>query len=367
METPIQVRQHQFRDIEDLRMGVYGAALHATQLSSVNPSGKVMADSSTGTTQVTAVPFIGQYRQFCHHEERLPSNGPVKVTFFWLPNLRFDDGETQLLVDGWFSRYPLEQSQTTPTATDTALVARYIRDFRMNRIRGIFVTHTHWDHAFYVAEVANRTGATMYGSVSTHKVVRAGNVPEKKLKLFSQDARYHLGRFTVTVLPSKHSPIALVDKEHGRIIDKPMSQPALATDYPEGGSYDFLISHNGQKLFVKPSANWIDGAFDRFRSDVLFLGIATLGQQKQVWRDSFYTQTVGQLKTSLVIPLHWDDFYSSLQKTCRCGLPGPITVRRASTTWPGVLGKIRLNSKYCKGNAPSCFLRKNNADDKKKN
>lgn len=42
METPIQIRQQQFRSIEDLRMGVDAAALHTTQLGSRSPGGKVM-------------------------------------------------------------------------------------------------------------------------------------------------------------------------------------------------------------------------------------------------------------------------------------------------------------------------------------
>ncbi|HLO80283.1 MAG TPA: MBL fold metallo-hydrolase [Chitinophagaceae bacterium] len=266
---------------------------------------------------------MDKYEAWYINDTSKPSDGSVKITFFGVSSLLLDDGETQLLIDGYFSRYPLELTQNSKIATDTNLVRNYLTNFNMNRVKGMFITHTHWDHAFDAAFVANKTKTKIYGSLSTLNVARGGGVPEKQLSLFQPGRKIYIGKFTVDVLTSKHSPSALVDKEQGRIITKPFAQPAVATDYVEGGSYDFLISHNGKKIYVKPSANWIKGKLDHVKSDVLFLGIATLGLQDSAWKATFYDQTVGKLKPALVIPLHWDNFFEPVSDTLTL-LPPPM-------------------------------------------
>jgi hypothetical protein len=96
------------------------------------------------------------------------------------------------------------------------------------------------------------------------------------------------------------------------VIDAPLRQPAKANDYKEGGSFDLLIRHGPHSIFVKPSANWIDGALDNTRADVLFLGTGTLANQPDEFQNSYYDQTVARLRPRLVIPIHWDNFFLPL-------------------------------------------------------
>nr|WP_234813402.1 hypothetical protein [Bacillus mycoides] len=102
--------------------------------------------------------------------------------------------------------------------------------------------------------------------------------------------------FTVTVLPSKHSPTF----DEGEKITKPLKQPAKALDYHEDSSYDFLITHNNKAFLVKPSANYIEGG---------------LGKQESTFLNTYYEQTVRRVQTKLVIPIHWDDFTKPLTDT----------------------------------------------------
>ena len=78
--------------------------------------------------------------------------------------------------------------------------------------------------------------------------------------------------------------------------------------YSEGGSFDFYIKHNGRAIYVKPSPNYIEGVLDSLKADVVFIGIATVAAQPAPWQEKYYEETVGKLKPTLVIPLHWDDF-----------------------------------------------------------
>jgi L-ascorbate metabolism protein UlaG (beta-lactamase superfamily) len=112
----------------------------------------------------------------------------------------------------------------------------------------------------------------------------------------------------VQVIPSKHSG-GNAQKDDGVIINQPLTQPSKIKAYTEGGSFDFYIKHNGHSIYVKPSPNYIAGALDSIRADIVFIGTATVAGQPASWQDAYYEQTIGKLKPALVIPLHWDDFF----------------------------------------------------------
>ena len=250
---------------------------------------------------------INNYKAHFVNDTGQPMGKAVKVTFFGVSTLLFDDGETQILIDGFFSRPSLWRALITKIKSDTTLIDDMVTAYKMDRVEGLFVTHSHYDHALDVAYITKRTGATLYGSVSTLNVGRGGGVKQEQLSLFQPNENVQLGEFTVQVIPSKHSPGNAL-KDDGVIIDKPLSQPAKIKAYSEGGSFDFYITHQGRSIYVKPSPNFIEGALDSLKADVVFMGIATVAKQELAWQDKYYEQTVGRLKPSLVIPLHWDDF-----------------------------------------------------------
>ena len=251
---------------------------------------------------------INSYKDYFINDTGQLKGNQVKVTFFGVSTLLFDDGETQILMDGFFSRPSLLRALLTKIESDTDAIDKLVTDYKMDRVKGIFVTHSHYDHAFDVAYTAKRTGATLYGSVSTLNIGRGGGVKEERLSLFQPNQNVQLGQFTVQVIPSKHSGNNAL-KDDGVVIEKPLSQPSKIKAYAEGGSFDFYIRHNGKSIYVKPSPNYIEGALDSLKADVVFLGIATVAKQEVPWQDKFYEQTVGKLKPALVVPLHWDDFF----------------------------------------------------------
>ena len=251
---------------------------------------------------------IDDYKAYYVNDTGQPKDSSVKVTFFGVSTLLFDDGQTQLLIDGFFSRPSLWRALITKIKSDTALIDDIVIAYKMDRVKGIFVTHSHYDHALDAAYTAKRTGATLYGSVSTLNIGRGGGLKEEQLSLFQPGQNVQFGEFTVQVIPSKHSPGNAL-KDDGVVIEKPLGQPAKMKAYSEGGSYDFYIKHKGKSIYIKPSPNYVEGALDSLKADVVFLGIATVAKKEQAWQDKYYQQTVGTLKPSVVIPLHWDDFF----------------------------------------------------------
>lgn len=129
-----------------------------------------------------------------------------------------------------------------------------------------------------------------------------------------------IGKFTVTVLESKHTPPFKIlgktnatDPNHPNI-DTPLIQPVKAMDFIEGGTFDFYIQHGKNKILIKSSTNFVEGAFDKLNVDVLFLGIAQISLQPISFQDEYYKQTVQTLKPKVLIPIHWDNFFKPLSE-----------------------------------------------------
>jgi L-ascorbate metabolism protein UlaG (beta-lactamase superfamily) len=254
---------------------------------------------------------IARYKEYFTNDTGTPKGSEVKVTFFGVSTLLFDDGETQILIDGFFSRPSMWKALASKIESDTAQIDKIFATYKMDRVKGIFVTHSHYDHAFDVAYTTNKTGATLFGSVSTLNIGRGGGVKEDQLSLYRPYEEIQLGKFTVQVIPSKHSA-GNAQKDDGVIIDKPLTQPAKIKAYTEGGSFDFYIKHNGKAIYVKPSPNYVEAALDTTRADVVFMGTATVAGHPAPWPEKYYEQTIGKLKPSLLVPLHWDDFFEPL-------------------------------------------------------
>ena len=257
---------------------------------------------------------LDRYRNyFLKEDDAEPKDGSVKVTFLGTASLLFDDGETQLMIDGSFSRPSLFKVASGKIETDTKVVDAVLKRTKVVRLKGLFVAHSHYDHALDVAYVVKKTEAKLYGSASTLNIGRGGNLSEEQMVLYEPGKEVKLGQFVVTVLKSKHSPpMKGINDDLGQVIDKPLKQPASARDYKEGGSFDFLIRHGTGSILVLPNCNFVEGALDKVRVDVLFLGTATLGSRTRESQNTFYDQTVKTVQPKLVIPVHWDNFFTPL-------------------------------------------------------
>ncbi|MFB2977574.1 MBL fold metallo-hydrolase [Microseira sp. BLCC-F43] len=283
---------------------------------------------------------IGDYSKYYlakSNEELI--DGKIRVTSFGTTMLLFDDGTTQVMVDGYITRVPewwKDPQQEVETNKDW--VNQALSEYaKVDRLKALFVAHSHFDHALDVAYIAKKTEAQLYGSESTLNIGRGGGVPEDKMTLYDPGKEVKVGEFTVTVLRSQHSrPTPGVNDDLGQVIGAPLTQPTMLLNYVEGNSFDFVIKHRDRSILVKPSANYIWGALEQVPPvNVLFLGMATAGSQTvrpetspqmpmpQIpvcpeYRDflkNFYDQTVDTLHPKLVIPIHWDDLQFKLEPT----------------------------------------------------
>lgn len=259
---------------------------------------------------------LSGYREHLLDAAPAPKNGAVTVTFLGTTTLLFDDGETQVLIDGFLTR-PVVTKLFNRIETDSKAVDAALKKAGADRVRAVFVAHAHYDHAMDCAYVAQKTGAKLHGSASVLNVGRGGGLKDEQMALYEPGKELKFGKFAVTVLKGKHSPpLKGLNDDLGQEIAKPLKQPAGFRDYKEGGAFDFLIRHGDRAALVNCGANFVEGA-PAVRADVLFLSVGALGGQSKEFQTAFYDQTVSKVKPKLVIPIHYDDFTQPLSDTLR--------------------------------------------------
>ena len=247
----------------------------------------------------------------------------MKVTYFGTTTLLFDDGKDQILFDCHFTRPSLLKYIFGSEATDKQLVNQMIEKHHIDRLKAIFVSHTHHDHVMDAPYMANKTGAKVYGTSSAANVCKGENVPEDQIEVFNTNQTYKVGDYEITILKSLHSKPTIINNDLGQTINEPLVQPAKLRSYKEGGSYDFYVKHNDKTYLIRPSFNYIEGQLDGYKADVLFLGVAGLAKADKETEDIFFKETVQKVSPKLIIPLHWDNFFSRLDVPVR-GMPSLI-------------------------------------------
>ena len=239
----------------------------------------------------------------------------MKVTYFGTTTLLFDDGKDQVLFDAHLTRPSLAKYiRNAKAVTDTALCDKMIRMHHIDRLRAVFVSHTHHDHVMDAPYIAGAYGTVIYGSESARNVALGGGIPEEKIVVFQHGSCFTVGDFTVRILKSLHSKPTALNNDLGELITKPLAQPAGLREYKEGGSYDFYVEHGDKKILIRPSFNYIKGQLDGIRADVLFLGVAGLAKADPETEETFFAETVEKTEAGLVIPVHWDNFFLPLEE-----------------------------------------------------
>lgn len=234
----------------------------------------------------------------------------LTVTFLGVSTLLFEDGETAIMTDGFFSR-PGLLSVATRIRPDTGRIAAALRRAGVSRLAAVIPVHSHYDHAMDAPFVAMRTGAVLVGSASTANVGRGAGMPEERIRLARTGEAMTFGRFRVTLLRAEHVPSPFLMP--GEIVE-PLSPPARTKDYRLGECYSVVVEHDGSTLLVQGSAGFVAGALRDVRADVVYLGVATLGRQEERYRDAFWREVVGAAGARRVVAIHWDDFLRPLDR-----------------------------------------------------
>lgn len=237
-------------------------------------------------------------------------DGAVTVTWLGVTTLLFDDGETRLLTDGFFSRPGvIDLALDRSVSPDIEGIEHALRDAGISRLAAVMTVHSHFDHAMDTAEVAKRTGAVVIGSASTANLARGAGLPEEQIVDWTEGGSRRFGRFTVTFIRSRHMPLdADGTPPFPGTIDAPLAPPAPISAWREGGSYSIVIAHPRGTTLVQGSAGYVEGALEGVDADVVLLGIAGLARLGRDYTEKYWREVVGRAGAGRVLPIHHDDF-----------------------------------------------------------
>ena len=247
----------------------------------------------------------------------------LKISFLGVATVLLDDGETAVMTDAFFSRPGRMQALAGSVAPELDAITRGLQRAgipqRTGKLAAIIPVHSHYDHAMDAPEVAKRTGALLLGSSSTAMVGRGWRLPESQIQIAELGKPYTFGKFTITLYPSVHAPTGFT----GGTIDAPLVPPQRAFAYKEGQSYAVLVEHGGKRVLITGTAGFVPGALKDARADVVMLGIGTLGNQNDAYKDTLWNEVVTTTNPKRIIPIHWDDFWIPSEQPMQA-MPPPI-------------------------------------------
>jgi len=240
------------------------------------------------------------------------NSAPISVHATWLgvSTILFDDGETQILLDGAFTRLTPVQILTFRRArSDIATINHALAEFEVNRLAAILPVHSHFDHAIDIGEIANRTSAVILGSESSANIARGANVPVDQYQILADEETRRFGDFSVTLLASKHVPTGWGDDEiFSGFIDEPLEAPARASEYKTGLPWTVVVDHPSGSTMVQGSAGFVAGKLRSHPVDVVMLSVAGLAALGRDYTERYWDETVTASGASRVIAIHHDDF-----------------------------------------------------------
>ena len=235
----------------------------------------------------------------------------VTVTWLGTSTLLFDDRETQVLIDGNFTRLnPAQIVLFIPVSSDVATINYALAEYRMDRLATIVPVHSHFDHAMDIGHVANRTNAVVLGSESTANIARGADVPVDQYQILAEGETRQFGDFTIKLLSSRHAPI----KPGGDgpwfpgNIDEPLEQPASVHEWKEGVVWSVFIGHPRGTTLIQGSGGFIADKLHGESADVVMLGIAGLVGLGKEYVTEYWNQIIPVTGATRIIAVHHDDF-----------------------------------------------------------
>ncbi len=238
---------------------------------------------------------------------RAASDHSLRVTFIGVATMLFDDGDTAIMTDGFFTRPAASLVTRGTISPDRDRVTGALQHAGVKSLAAVIPVHSHFDHAMDSPMVASLTGAMLVGSESTANIGRGAGLADDRIKVVANGETVKFGRFNVSFIHSAHFPIGYAPGA----IAAPLRPPVKASDYRQGEAYTLLIEHGGKTILVQGSAGFVPGELTGRKADVAYLGIGGLNSRDDAYREGYWRELVSVPGVRRVIPIHWDNFYKS--------------------------------------------------------
>ncbi len=199
--------------------------------------------------------------------------------------LLLTDGETQILVDGFFTRPSLLGMALGLIHPDKRRIIAALDAGGVGTPTAILVSHAHHDHVLDTADVGllrqspNLPPPILVGSESLKNVARGRGYPADRVEPAPIGEPRAFGKFTVQAFVTRHSPTPLPAVE----TEKALGRHAYVLSYKMGPNYAYVVDHGAVRVLIYSSAYPPEGPeLERIRDlapDVIFLGCREAGRR----------------------------------------------------------------------------------------
>ncbi len=171
----------------------------------------------------------------------------------------------------------------------------------------IFITHSHFDHLLDAAEAARQTGAVVYGSPNTCRILRAEGLPESQILELHPGSVVDRGGVKITALAERpHQWVAGFGMQP---LKRDLKPPLRARDYAMDFGLSFLVECAGVRILTEDCLE--PGRVGRV--DILFTSPLNPAATDAAYLDKL----INSYHPRVQIPIHCDDMFSPLSKPTR--------------------------------------------------
>jgi L-ascorbate metabolism protein UlaG (beta-lactamase superfamily) len=246
-------------------------------------------------------------------------NQGLSIQFLGNTNILFDDGETKILTDGFFSRPSATKLIFGKIKPNEKRVKYALAKAKINGLDAVIPLHSHYDHAMDAPVVAKLTGANLIGSSSTLNIGKGLGLDPNQMFL-ADTSVIELGNFKLQLIESEHlhyNKEKLCEKLLDKHIEKPLIPPVKFDAYVEGKTYTLIIKHKDISIGVQGSTGYKKGALEGHKVDVLFTSIGGVSAKNLSANDQYQRHVIDNLEPNLLIPIHWDSMTRPLKRGLR--------------------------------------------------
>lgn len=257
------------------------------------------------------------------------AHAAVTVQWMSVASVALDDGKSKFLIDAaWTRPGPLHLLNLQAFRSDSKLVGAILKDAKLENVDAIFSSHSHFDHSVDVPAVAKMTGATFYADTSSARLARAYKDPSIKIQMLKAGEKVQVGSFTIIPLLREHPKLfQLIDFLPGSV---PENTELSFWDYHCGDTWFYIVIHPEGTILIDQGTESHVEVVKKYtqRIDALFQGFA--GRKDD---DGILNGYVKTFQPKMYLPLHFDNFFTTLDRKNNTYLPG--------VKFEGLMGKLK--------------------------
>ncbi len=226
----------------------------------------------------------------------------VKVRWTGAAGLEFTNEGNTVLIDPYHSRARKSEIFFGRLRPKADRVKRYVEELEGD-VSSVIISHTHFDHALDVPEIARYLDGPLIGSRSLAALMTLYGKGDS-VTICETGKRIELpGGAAATMLPSRHGLVVFGRVPYRGDINSRGKLPLRARDYKLGDIYITRLEVGGTVFMHVGSANCIASELEGHHCDVLFMCVP--GWKKV---PEYCTRLLEIVRPEIIVPFHFDDF-----------------------------------------------------------